>query len=75
MDPSLASAHPSVEQLRRFVHGSLASREMEKVADHLLLCDVCCHAALAVPDDRLVGLLRRGPVLTAERCRTGSCPP
>jgi anti-sigma factor ChrR (cupin superfamily) len=78
MDPSPGAVHPDGERLAQFVHGRLGSRELERVARHLLVCDACCRAALAVPDDRLTRLLRRprpepvgGPV-TSEPARSAS---
>jgi hypothetical protein len=57
-----AGGHPDVEALRRFAHGRLHGPAMRQVERHVAGCDACCRAVQAVPDDRLVGLLRRGAV-------------
>jgi hypothetical protein len=57
-----AGGHPDVETLRRFAHGRLHGPAMRQAERHVAGCDACCRAVQAVPDDRLVGLLRRGAV-------------
>jgi len=51
--------HPGIEVLRRFAHGRLHGAAMAAVERHVAGCDACCRVVQAVPDDRLVGLLRR----------------
>src|SRR3954468_22344052 len=51
--------HPDGETLRDFIHGRLGKAAMAEVERHVAGCDVCCRAVQAVPDDRLIGLLRR----------------
>ena len=50
--------HPDAETLGRFVQGRLDRRAMARVEAHLRACPRCGEAALLVPDDRLVMLLR-----------------
>jgi anti-sigma factor RsiW len=61
-------AHPDLETLERFILGRLDRRAMARVEAHLGNCASCGRAAMHIPDDRLVALLRvhaAGP--TAER--------
>lgn len=75
MGPTQRSWHPDTERLRRYVHGTLGSREMDRVSSHLLSCDACCQAALMVPDDRIASLLRRQGAGVRTEVLHGSCPP
>ena len=50
--------HPDLETLERFVLGRLDRRAMARVEAHLGGCSSCGRAAMNVPDDRLVALLR-----------------
>jgi len=52
------SEHPNTETLERFVLGRLDRRTMATVEGHLTGCPECGQAAMQVPDDRLVSLLR-----------------
>jgi anti-sigma factor RsiW len=53
--------HPDPETLERFVLGRLDRRAMARVEAHLGGCTSCGRAAMHVPDDRLVALLRARP--------------
>jgi anti-sigma factor RsiW len=53
--------HPDPETLERFVLGRLDRRAMARVEAHLGGCSSCGRAAMHVPDDRLVALLRTRP--------------
>ncbi len=53
--------HPDPETLERFVLGRLDRRAMARVEAHLGGCSSCGRAAMNVPDDRLVTLLRTQP--------------
>jgi serine/threonine protein kinase len=50
--------HPASQVLVGFALGQLEDDEATAVADHLGVCEPCQKAVLAVPDDRLVALLR-----------------
>ncbi len=65
------SEHPDTETLERFVLGRLDRRTMAKVEGHLQGCSQCGQAAMQVPDDRLVSLLRvstAGPAIESSPC-------
>jgi anti-sigma factor RsiW len=51
--------HPTGEILKRFAQGRLGDSEMTVVERHLEGCEACCQSLQELPDDRLVGLLRR----------------
>jgi Putative zinc-finger len=53
--------HPDLETLGRFVLGRLDRRAMDRVEAHLGCCSSCGRAAMQIPDDRLVALLRIHP--------------
>ena len=53
--------HPDLETLERFVLGRLDRRAMARVEAHLGGCSSCGRAAMHIPDDRLVTLLRTHP--------------
>ncbi len=57
--------HPDPETLGRFVLGRLARRTMARVEGHFRGCSQCGQAAMQVPDDRLVSLLRGSTTGTA----------
>jgi hypothetical protein len=59
MNRSDGSSHPDPATLRQFALGRLRGEAMRRVERHVRDCDVCVQAALAAPDDHLVGLLRR----------------
>jgi hypothetical protein len=59
--------HPDPEILERFVLGRLDRRAMARVEAHLGSCSSCGRAAMNVPDDRLVTLLRTQPAGHAAR--------
>ena len=59
MNRSRRLSHPDAASLRRFVLGQLRGELMRQVERHMTSCDICVKAALAVPHDHLVGLLRR----------------
>jgi len=50
--------HPSPQQLRAFLDGRLAPREMAELESHVAACDSCCRQLEQVPDDTLVQLAR-----------------
>ena len=50
--------HPDAETLGRFILGRLDRRAMARVEGHLRTCTPCGQAAMKVPDDWLVKLLR-----------------
>jgi hypothetical protein len=54
----IPSEHPDFETLRQFVLGRLDRKSMTRIEDHLQSCCHCGNAAVHVPDDRLVKLLR-----------------
>ncbi len=63
--------HPDTETLERFVLGRLDRRTMATVERHLRDCSECGQAAMQVPDDRLVSLLRgstSGPATESSPC-------
>jgi len=67
--------HPDAETLERFVLGRLDRRTMAKVEGHLTDCSECGQAAMQVPDDRLVSLLRvstAGPATGSSPCDAAS---
>ncbi len=53
--------HPDLKTLERFVLGRLDRRAMARVEAHLGGCSSCGRAAMHVPDDRLVAMLRAQP--------------
>jgi anti-sigma factor RsiW len=52
--------HPTSDVLTAFVLGRLKDGEAVVVAEHLGVCETCQEAALAVPDDSMLSLLRPG---------------
>jgi tRNA A-37 threonylcarbamoyl transferase component Bud32/tetratricopeptide (TPR) repeat protein len=56
---SVASSHPDADQVRRFGLGQLAGDEATLVESHVAGCDRCAALLQQMPDDKLVGLLRR----------------
>jgi len=69
--------HPDTETLERFVLGRLDRRAMARVEGHLRGCHQCGQAAMQVPDDRLVSLLRgstAGPATRSSPCNAASSP-
>ena len=56
-----SSQHPDLETLGRFVLGRLDRRAMAQGEAHLGGCSSCGRAAMHIPDDRLVALLRSHP--------------
>jgi hypothetical protein len=52
------AVHPDPKTLGQFVLGRLDGRAMARVEGHLRGCSECEQAALRIPDDRLVTLLR-----------------
>ena len=59
MNQTSRPSHPDAASLLHFALGRLGSKAMQRVERHVRACDACVQAALAAPDDRLVGLLRR----------------
>jgi hypothetical protein len=56
----LTNAHPSRDELRRFLSGSLTEAELERVAGHLETCPACQQILPSLPlSDDLVRMLRR----------------
>jgi hypothetical protein len=53
------SPHPDAATLQQFAVGRLRGEAMRRIERHVRDCEVCVETALAAPDDRLVGLLRR----------------
>jgi hypothetical protein len=68
--PLVGVRHPESEVLRRFALGLLDHKTTARVERHLLNCDACCRIAVAIPDDRLLTLLRRVPGLSKSRIAT-----
>ena len=62
--PRVNSGHPDSEVLRRFALGSLDRATTDRVGRHLLGCDACYRIVATAPDDRLLALLRRIPVVS-----------
>ncbi|MFO0952742.1 MAG: zf-HC2 domain-containing protein [Isosphaeraceae bacterium] len=54
--------HPDATTLKAFALGLLSTRRMSKVEAHLSTCPTCVSAVLSTPEDRLVRMLRRGPL-------------
>src|SRR5262245_2004920 len=50
--------HPTPLQLRAFLEGRLAPREMAELESHVAGCDSCCNLLEKVPDDTLVQLAK-----------------
>ena len=53
------SSHPDPATLQQFAVGRLRGEAMRQIEQHVRDCGDCVQTALAAPDDRLVGLLRR----------------
>jgi hypothetical protein len=71
------SEHPDTETLERFVLGRLDRRTMARFEGHLTGCPECGQAAMQVPDDRLVSLLRvstAGSATESSPCDAASFP-
>ncbi|HKB39546.1 MAG TPA: zf-HC2 domain-containing protein, partial [Gemmataceae bacterium] len=54
-----SQAHPGRERLAAFRVGNLSLEDLADVEQHVAGCDSCCRSLKALPDDSLVGLLRR----------------
>src|SRR5262249_47771705 len=53
------AAHPSEEELAAFGHGRLPPDRHAAVEQHVASCDACCAVLRRLPDDTLVGALRK----------------
>ena len=53
------AVHPDQGQLARFRLGALSPEEVEEIASHVASCDSCCRSLRQLPDDSLVGLVRK----------------
>ena len=56
----MAAIHPGTQQLSFFALGRLSDNEARLVADHVSSCPECEAALGAVPDDRILSLIRVG---------------
>lgn len=56
--------HPSAEQLAAYAHGTLSESDDKAIEEHLCQCEACCRTLDALPDDRIVALLRSSDPVT-----------
>jgi formylglycine-generating enzyme required for sulfatase activity len=64
--------HPKRHRLENFARGNLAFHELEEIQHHLADCPDCCRFLDSVPDDDMLGLVRRAgtPVEATETILT-----
>ena len=71
---SVATDHPSHEQLQAFAQGRLSLADFAAMEEHVAHCDTCCGRLAEMPDDTLIQLAKDA-VTTRFRADLHSPPP